>query len=154
ARDGSPLRYGDSLQVIDSGFVVPEELRADLARFSLGGDSVRPGLFESFHTDDSYTDRPAAATVLHARELPASGGGDTCFIDMRAAFALLEPAQRARLIPLRAVHAYNNRNAFPPRASATGPLEELVDVAHPVVRAHPITGTPALYFDLDRATHI
>src|SRR5262249_56522328 len=69
ARDGSPLRYGDSLQVIDSGFVVPEELRADLARFSLGGDSVRPGLFESFHSADSYTDPPASATVPPATAL-------------------------------------------------------------------------------------
>src|SRR5262249_44368150 len=30
----------------------------------------------------------------------------------------------------------------------------LVDVSHPVVRAHPVAHTPALYFDLDRATHI
>ena len=75
-------------------------------------------------------------------------------MDMRAAFRLLDPAQRERLIGLRAVHAYNNRGAFPPRASATGPLEQLVDVSHPIVRAHPITGEPALYFDLDRATHI
>ena len=134
--------------------MLSEEQRAQLDDLSFGGDSVRPGLFEFFHTDDSYTECPAAATVLHARELPSSPGGDTCFMDTRAAFQLLEPAQSERLIGLRAVHAYNNRGAFPPRASATGPLEELVDVSHPIVRAHPITGEPALYFDLDRATHI
>jgi alpha-ketoglutarate-dependent taurine dioxygenase len=115
---------------------------------------VRPGLFETFHTDDSYVDRPAAATVLHARELPSGPGGNTSFIDMRAAFQLLEPATRARLIGLRAVHSYNNRGAFPPRVPAQGPFEALVDVAHPIVRAHPVSGDPALYFDLDRATHI
>ncbi len=154
ARDGSALRYGEDRQVIDSGFVLSEEIRAQLGTLSLGGDSVRPGLFEFFHTDDSYTECPAAATVLHARALPPSGGGDTCFLDMRAAFQSLAPALRARLIGLRAVHAYNNRAAFPPRASAAGPLEALGDVAHPIVRVHPINGTPALYFDLDRATHI
>jgi taurine dioxygenase len=73
---------------------------------------------------------------------------------MRAAFRSLEPDLRAQLIGLRAVHAYNNRGAFPPRAAASGPLEALVEVAHPIVRAHPISGEPALYFDLDRATRI
>jgi alpha-ketoglutarate-dependent taurine dioxygenase len=154
ARDGSALRYADDRQVIDSGFVLTEELRAQLGELSLGGDSVRPGLFEFFHTDDSYTEAPAAATVLHARALPSSGGGDTCFLDMRAAYRALEPALRGRLIGLKAVHAYNNRGAFPPRLAATGPLESLVEVSHPIVRAHPISGEPALYFDLDRATHI
>ena len=154
SRDGRELRYSEKRQVIDSGFVMTEELLAELGGGSLGGDDLRPGLFEHFHTDDSYTERPAAATVLHARALPESGGGATSFIDMRAAYQSLDPALRQRLIGLHAVHAWNNENAFPPRASASGPLEALVDVAHPVVRAHPVSGTPALYFDLDRATRI
>ena len=154
ARDGSALRYGEHRQIIDAGFVLTPELRAELGDLSFGGDDVRPGLFEFFHTDDSYTECPAAATVLHARELPTSPGGDTSFIDMRAAFQLLDPGARRGLIGLMAIHAYNNQGAFPPRASAGGPLEQLEEVAHPAVRAHPVTGTPALYFDLDRATHI
>ena len=121
---------------------------------SVGGDDVRPGLFQFFHTDDSYVEQPAIATVLHARQLPPSGGGDTKFIDMRAAFDQLDTGLRHRLIGLKAVHAYNNRDAFPPRPAARGPLEALLDVAQPVVRAHPTTGRAALYFDLDRATHI
>src|SRR5262245_56048726 len=78
ARDGSALRYGEDRQIIDSGFALSDELRAQLGDISFGGDSVRPGLFEFFHTDDSYTECPAAATVLHARALPSSPGGDTC----------------------------------------------------------------------------
>src|SRR5262245_62145764 len=70
ARDGRPLRYSEDRQIIDSGFVLSEELRAQLGDLSFGGDSRRPGLFEFFHTDDSYTERPAAATVLDAREIP------------------------------------------------------------------------------------
>lgn len=150
-RDGRVLRYNDRRQIIDAGYVLPEESR--FGRHSAGGDVVRPGLFEFLHTDDSFVKEPAA-TILHARRLPPSGGGDTRFIDMRAAFEMLEPALRAQLLGLRVVHAYDNRGAFPPRASATGPLADLVDVAHPIVRAHPISGVPALYFDLDRATHV
>jgi taurine dioxygenase len=73
---------------------------------------------------------------------------------MRAAFVSLEAELQRRLIGLYAAYSYNNRNAFPPRVSAEGPFEALVDVAHPVVRAHPVTGGPSLYIDLDRATHI
>jgi alpha-ketoglutarate-dependent taurine dioxygenase len=154
ARDGTMLRYGDDRQIIDAGFVLTDELRAELGDVSFGGDSLRPGLFETFHTDDSYVERPAAATVLHALELPSGPGGDTCFIDMRAAYRLLAPELQASLLGRRAGHSYNNRGAFPPRVPAQGPFEQLVDVAHPIVRAHPVTGAPALYFDLDRATHV
>jgi taurine dioxygenase len=152
--DGHPFRYSEMRQVINAGFVLTDELRKQLGDVSVGGDKMRPGLFTFFHTDDSYVHEPAAATALHARQLPPSGGGDTCFIDMRAAYDILEPALKRRLLGLRAVHAYNNENAFPPRPPAKGPLEALAKVAHPVVRAHPFSGRGALYFDLDRATHI
>jgi taurine dioxygenase len=154
ARDGSALRYSEDRQIIDAGFVLTDELRAQLGDVKFGGDSERPGLFETFHTDDSYVERPAAATVLHAQELPKSGGGPTCFIDMRAAYTLLDAAQQKKLLGLRAVNEFNNHNAFPPRVSAEGPFEELVAVSHPIVRAHPVTGVAALYFDLDRATYV
>ena len=135
--------------------MLTDELRAQLGDVSFGGlDPQRPGLFQTFHTDDSFSERPAAATVLHARELPSSPGGATCFLDMRATYGLLDAELRRRLIGLRAVNAYNNRGAFPERVSAKGPLEELVDVAHPIVRRHPLTGDPAIYIDLDRATRV
>ncbi len=156
ARDGSGnlMRYSPRRQVIDAGYLLPEAQRGAGDAPSYGGDSVRPGLFEFFHTDDSYVEAPAMATALHARALPPSGGGNTCFMDMRAALRMLTAQRRHPLAGLRAVHAYNNGGAFPPRAAATGPLEALRAVAHPVVRAHPLSNEPALYFDLDRATHI
>jgi alpha-ketoglutarate-dependent taurine dioxygenase len=153
-RDGGQLRYSEERQIVDAGFVLTDELRAQLGELSFGGDVLRPGLFEAFHTDDTYTERPALATVLLARELPASGGGDTSFIDMRAAYQLLDQSMRTRLDGLRAVHTYNNHGVFPPRVPAEGAYEALVDVVHPIVRAHQFTGEPSLYFDLDRATHV
>jgi alpha-ketoglutarate-dependent taurine dioxygenase len=151
-RDRSSLRYGEERQIVDAGFVLTDELRTELGDLSFGGlDDQRPGLFATFHTDDSFVECPAAATVLHARELPATPGGATCFLDMRATYRLVEPELRTKLIGLRSVNAYNNRGAFPERASAQGPLEELVDVSHPIVRRHPLTGEPAIYIDLDRA---
>jgi alpha-ketoglutarate-dependent taurine dioxygenase len=154
-KDGDMIRYGEARQIVDAGFVLTDELRAELGDLSFGGlDAQRPGLFETFHTDDSYTERPAWATVLHARELPKKGGGATWFLDMRSAYSTLEPAVRRRIIGMRALNRYNNGGAFPPRLPAEGPLEVLIDVTHPIVRAHPVTGAPALYLDLDRATAI
>jgi tRNA (adenine37-N6)-methyltransferase len=152
--NGEAVRYGDERQIIDAGFVLTDDLREALGDLTFGGDDERPGLFQFFHTDDSYVTCPAVATVLHARELPPGGGGDTQFIDMRDAYARLQADERDRVIGRLAEHAYNNDGAFPPRESARGELEVLRRVAHPIVRAHPVTGVPALYFDLDRATHI
>ena len=52
------------------------------------------------------------------------------------------------------VYAYNNEDAFPPRCSARGPAEALVEVSHPLIRTHPVAGTSSLFLDLDRATHV
>ena len=155
AKDGSRFRYSAPRQIIDAGFVLTDEVRAKLGDISFGGlDDQRPGLFETFHTDDTYTEEPAAATVLHARELPPSGGGPTFFLDMRAAYALLEGETRQRLDGLRVVYAHNNEDAFPPRRSARGAADVLVEVSHPLVRTHPVAGTRSLFLDLDRAKHV
>lgn len=152
---GGRFRYSDRRQIIDSGFVLTAALREKLGDLQLGGlDDRRPGLFESFHTDDSFTDAPAMATVLHARELPSGAGGATRFLDMRAAYEALDPRIRERIDDLRVAYAYNNRGAFPPRRPAFGEGECLAKVGHPLVRTHPVAGTRALFLDLDRATHI
>lgn len=154
-KDGAEMRYGAARQIIDSGFVMTDEVREKLGDLQFGGlDDERPGLFETFHCDDTYTERPASATVLHARELPPSGGGPTCFMDMRASLALLDAAMQERLAPLRVVYAYDNEDAFPPRRSAQGPHSVLEEVSHPLVRTHAFTGGLSLFHDLDRAKHI
>lgn len=152
SKDGGEFRYSEPRQVIDSGFVMTDALRQKLGELTFGGlDDQRPGLFETFHCDDTYTEQPASATVLHARALPPSGGGPTLFIDMRAAYDLLDASTKQRLEGLRVTYAYNNEDAFPPRRSARGPAEVLVEVSHPLVRTHPVARTRSLFLDLDRA---
>ena len=154
-KDGGQLRYLARRQTIDSGLVMTDELRAKQGRVTQGGlDDQRPYLFETFHVDDTYTEAPASATVLHARELPPSGGGPTCFLDMRAALARLDDATRRRIEPLHVRYAFNNDDAFATRRSSRGPNEALVEVVHPLVRTHPIAGTRSLFLDLDRAKHV
>lgn len=154
-RDGGTLRYSEPRQIIDSGFVMTDDVREKLGDVAFGGlDDQRPGLFETFHCDDTFTEEPARATVLHARQLPPSGGGPTCFLDMRGAYARLDDVTRQRIEGLRVVYAHNNEDAFPPRRAARGPADVLVEVTHPLVRTHPVAGTRALFLDLDRATHV
>ena len=155
-----------------------------------GGSVYRPFVYEGFHTDDSYactshfplshpfpnakliepysacnryTEQPAAITMLHARELPPSGGGDTVFMDMVSAYHQLPQDHQQQdddsditVAALRgrcAEHAYNNYNAFASRPSAAGANDALLRPRHPLLRRHPRDpSTVSLYFDLDRAT--
>jgi len=92
-QDGGVFRYAENRQIIDSGFVMTDEIRRKRGDVTFGGlDDRRPGLFETFHVDDTYTEEPAALAVLHARQLPPSGGGPTCFLDMRGAYRQLDRA--------------------------------------------------------------
>ena len=41
--------------------LLTDELREQLGDVKFGGDNVRPGLFETSHTDDTYTEYPASS---------------------------------------------------------------------------------------------
>jgi len=49
-----------------------------------------------WHSDSSFKPVPALASLLSAREVPAEGG-ETEFASMRAAYAALPPALKARV---------------------------------------------------------
>lgn len=154
-KDGRTYRYSDARQIIDTGFVATEELREKVGDLEFGGlDDERPGLFETYHCDDTFAEEPALASVLHARALPPSGGGPTCFIDMRSVYESLDASTKRSLEGLHVAYAYNNEGAFPPRRPARGEAEILANMAHPLVRTHPVAGTRSLFLDLDRATHV
>ena len=125
--DGNPVRYSDERQIIDAGFVLTDELREVARRRDVWAATTSVRDCSSTSTPMTRTSSARrTSTVLHARALPSGGGGDTCFIDMRAAYDLLDADMQARLVGLYAEHAYNNHDAFAPRPSATGDLERLV----------------------------
>jgi alpha-ketoglutarate-dependent taurine dioxygenase len=154
-KDGAAFRYSPALQHIDAGYVLTDEMCEAKGVPAYGGlDDQRPGLFETWHSDDTFTERPALATVLHARALPPSGGGPTHFIDMRSAYRKLPSELQQRVSSLSVVYGYNNEDAFSPRRAASGPADALRDVEHPLVRKHPYADSLALFIDLDRAKHV
>jgi taurine dioxygenase len=103
-----------------------------------------------FHTDYSYLQTPARATMLHSISVP-SQGGDTLFADQRSAYDNLPDAMKRRIDGLVVRHHDGNRDDLDTRsrtvASVLTDAQEarLKWVRHPLVRAHPVTGRRALY---------
>jgi taurine dioxygenase len=103
-----------------------------------------------FHTDYSYLQVPARATMLYSIEVPTSGG-DTLFANQYAAYEGLGEAMKKRIEPLVAVHHYGNRKVGDEMSRvAASPLtaeqkSKMPLITHPIVRTHPVTGRKALY---------
>jgi taurine dioxygenase len=95
-----------------------------------------------FHTDQCYVERPAAATMLYAIEVP-SVGGNTMFANAYLAYETLPAGIKRRIEGRRAINAYDYANAATIRGTRLG--EGVPQYSHPVVRTHPATGRKALY---------
>jgi taurine dioxygenase len=94
-----------------------------------------------WHSDNSYNQAPARATLLYAIEVPDEGG-DTLFCDMVAACRALPGPLRARLEGRIAVHNYTHT----PRAIfASGEVAPPPDARHPVIRRVPGTTDEAIF---------
>lgn len=103
-----------------------------------------------FHTDYSYLEKPARATLLYSITVP-SKGGHTLFADQRTAYDDLPQAMKARVDPLVVRHHYGNRDDLDPNsrtvASVLSAEQEarMQWVRHRLVSTHPVTGRKALY---------
>lgn len=105
-----------------------------------------------WHSDQSYMEKPATGAALYALELPPQGeGGETFWVDLRAAYAGLPRALRAKLSGKRGVFDYAKRLAGYGRDSDSQISEEArrltPPVTHALVHAHPETGDRSLYLD-------
>ncbi len=103
-----------------------------------------------FHTDYSYLDIPARATLLYSIEVPKKGG-DTLFANQYAAYDGLSASMKKRIDGLVGLHHYGNRDDLDKRSRTVASVlsedqeKKMRWVRHPVVRKHPVTGRKALY---------
>ena len=95
-----------------------------------------------FHTDQCYIERPAAASMLYAIEVP-SVGGNTMFANAYLAYEALPTEIKRRIAGRKALNAYDYDNAATFRGTRI--REGVPHYSHPVVRIHPATGRKALY---------
>jgi taurine dioxygenase len=105
---------------------------------------------ENYHTDHSNFPAPPKATTLHAISLPATGG-DTQFVDVRAAFDDLPDDVKRKVTRLRSPHVYESSQS-PRKMAALSPEEraKVPQTVQPLVIRHPENGRAALYLNTGR----
>ena len=99
-----------------------------------------------WHTDGSWRRVTGQATIIYGEVVPKIGG-ETHFCDMYGAYERLDPAWKARVANLCAVHnldfSRTRRHGEDPMTEAQ--RRETPPVDHPIVRTHPETGRKCLY---------
>jgi taurine dioxygenase len=103
-----------------------------------------------WHTDHTNRECPPAATLLYGVEIPTTGGA-TSIANMRAAFADLPDEERQLLAGRRTVNRLD-RERTDTRPEDFAKYGQ--PVTHPMVRTHPVHGTPAVFFHIGKATQI
>jgi alpha-ketoglutarate-dependent taurine dioxygenase len=110
-----------------------------------------------WHSDRSFLPEPTRYTMLRAEVVPPRGG-DTLFADMVGAYAQSPASWKESLSDAVGVHSYDKiaqlRSEIHRKPIEEGYEKLYPPVRHPVVRAHPETGTPALYLSDLCLTHI
>lgn len=141
----------------DDPFFGPIPGRAHIAAVCRDADETSPLFAEAFHSDWSFQEKPPQGTVLRSIVIPPTGG-DTLFANQHAAYAAMPEALRSRIEGLRAIHSaklpYGPDGAYGEadrerRSMDIRPSEAaLAEQVHPLVRAHPETGRPAVFSTL------
>ena len=109
-------------------------------------EGARPSDECTWHTDMSMFERPAAASIAHAVEVPPDTGR-ICFTNLYRAYETL-PADLERAVhDRRSIHdaAYTAMGEVRGGYTAVSDRSQGPGARHPVLRQHPDTGRTALY---------
>jgi taurine dioxygenase len=127
---------------------------SNLSKAARTAGLVRAGTH--WHSDLSYTQAPALATLLYGIKSPPEGA-NLEFINMYAVFEALPAQKKIFLEKLRAVHDRSFRYAelYPDRPPLTPEqLAKMPPVEHPLVRVHPTTGRKSLFVSKEVVSHV
>jgi len=120
-----------------------------------GKPKGRRGAGTYWHSDVSFRERPAGASILSAKQIPPAGG-DTIYCDQAQAHEALSDAMKEMLAPLRAVHdfAVAARTQYAKPVVVEGDMDGANTAIHPVVRTHPETGRKSLFVNPGFTSHL
>jgi len=133
-------------------FIPANTGQPELVRFAKSADVG--GYENGWHHDVTWRECPSMGAILHALEVPPTGG-DTLFADMYAAYEGLDADLQARADELVAVHDYAGvfgRQVAPDQQEAM--RAKYPPVEHPVVIRHPATGRKLLYVNRFFVSHL
>lgn len=117
------------------------------------GELVPPGHKEAlrakanqlWHTDSSFRQLPALASVLSARTIPGEGG-ETEFVSQRASWNRLPPALKEKLSLCFAWHSYaHSRGKIDPNLASQREQDTLPPACWRMRWRNPVNGRDALY---------
>ncbi|MBT6140201.1 MAG: TauD/TfdA family dioxygenase [Rhodospirillaceae bacterium] len=111
-------------------------------------DSIRLGA-ALWHTDQSYEQKPASATMLFALMAPRLGG-ETRFTDMAAAYEALDTDLKEQIDGYLVSHLYGAAKLREGEFIASPLINQsqtnhIPTCKHPLVLRHPVVGRKALY---------
>lgn len=109
-----------------------------------------------WHSDFSFKERPTAARMLLARELPPAGQGRTHFVNCYAAYETLS-GDIKRLVAGKSIKQGNvvdTAMKLRPGARLDADVRELPGPSHPIVATHPKTGHSMLYLGRRHSAYV
>ncbi len=107
-----------------------------------------------WHSDVSYLENGAKASILHAMEIPPYGG-DTMFANLTAAYEALSDTMKQMISELRVVHDFSVAGkGWSHEVKADEDLTSRTRNVHPLVRTHADTGKKSLFINRGFTSHI
>ena len=106
-----------------------------------------------WHSDYAYKRNPASVSVFHVMVAPEVYG-DTMFANMYKAYEVLSDTMKVRIEGLkwRSDRKKIQRELYTDKVFSDTELGNIHDVAHPIVRTHPVSGRKALYLAMRRVS--
>lgn len=98
-----------------------------------------------WHSDHSFTPKPAIGSILYCRQMPETGG-TTMYANMYRAYETLSEPFKKMIEGMRAIHDVNNVAQLKNRKPRSQEeMDSTPAVSQPMVITHPISGRKALY---------
>lgn len=109
-----------------------------------------------WHSDFSFKDRPTAARMLLAMEIPPAGQGQTYFVNCYAAYETLPEETKRRISgkTIKQGNVVDTAMKLRPGASLDADVRNLPGPSHPIIATHPKTGRSMLYLGRRHSAYV